>query len=298
MTTTSYSTDTATTSTTTTTTNIMMDTSGDCVDHIPLIDLSLPETIIVQQLMTAFTTIGFATLIHHGVSSTLRHQVFQASQSFFQLPLCQKSKYQYQHPTSNRGYIPSGSEHHDNHLEEGRSPTMDGKETMDIGWDAEVGYTNQWPLELSEQSFKNVLLEYFDTMDALQLRLMRYVAIGLGVHPPEYLTMRCNGRHENLRLLHYPSSTSATSDSFVRGNAHTDFGTLTLLVQDQVGGLKVQRTNGTWIDVKPMDDSIIVNVGDVRNFQRVIGCLHADSSLLYVSVAHTFKSGCCCCRRC
>jgi isopenicillin N synthase-like dioxygenase len=242
----------------------MTETNG-CVDHIPVIDLSLPESIIVQDLMSAFTTIGFATLIHHGVSSSLRQQVFQASQSFFQLPLSQKLQYQYQHPTSNRGYIPCGWEHHDHHLEEGRQPSMDGKETMDIGWDDEVGYTNQWPSELSEISFKNVMLRYFDTMDTLQLRLMRYVALGLGVQPPDYLTRRCNGHHENLRLLHYPSmSTTTTSDSVVRGNAHTDFGTLTLLVQDQVGGLKVQRTDGTWIDVESMDDAIIVNVGDVR----------------------------------
>jgi isopenicillin N synthase-like dioxygenase len=257
MTTTSHSTYTASITTT------MTDTNACGVDHIPVIDLSLPETTIVQQLMTAFTTIGFATLIHHGVPSTLRQQVFQASQSFFQLPLSPKLQYQYQHPTSNRGYIPCGSEHHDDHLEKGLTPSMDGKETMDIGWDDEVGYKNQWPSELSETSFKKVLLEYFDTMDALQLRLMRYVAMGLGVDPPDLLTNKCNGRHENLRLLHYPS-TSVTSDSVVRGNAHTDFGTLTLLVQDQVGGLKVQRTDGTWLDVAPTDDSIIVNVGDVR----------------------------------
>jgi isopenicillin N synthase-like dioxygenase len=236
-----------------------MDTSS--VDRIPVIDLSQEDAAIVEELMTAFTTIGFATLINHGVPSTLRQQTFAASQSFFQLPLAQKLQYQYVDQSSNRGYIRCGSEHHDDYLQHGQAKQMDCKETMDIGWDAEDSYQNQWPNELPEASYKSVLLEYFETMDALQLRLMKYVAMGLEVDP-DYLVQRCNGHHENLRLLHYPSTVASGG---IRGNAHTDFGTLTLLVQDQVGGLKVQRTDGTWIDVEPTENSIIVNVGDVRS---------------------------------
>ncbi|KAG7365049.1 2-oxyglutarate/Fe(II) oxygenase [Nitzschia inconspicua] len=233
-----------------------MDTSG--LDKIPVINLSQDDATIVNELMTAFTIIGFATLVNHGVPQTLRQQTFSASELFFQLPLSQKLQYQYIDQASNRGYIRCGSEHHDDYLDEGKLAETDCKETMDIGWDSEEGYENRWPKELPDTTFKNVLLEYFETMDKLQLRLMKYVAMGLGL-APDYLVQRCNGHHENLRLLHYPS----TNASGVRGNAHTDFGTLTLLVQDQVGGLKVQRTDGTWINVEPTENSIIVNVGDM-----------------------------------
>lgn len=244
------------------------DTSG--VKKIPVIDLSQEDDTIVKELMTAFTTIGFATLINHGVAKELRTNTFAASKSFFQLPLAQKLQYQYVDQESNRGYIRCGSEHHDDHLVEGKSAEMDCKETVDMGYDLEPGYKNQWPSELSEGSYKNVLLDYFETMDALQLRLMKYVAVGLGVDP-SYLVERCDKHHENLRLLHYP----ATHASGIRGNAHTDFGTITLLVQDQVGGLKVQRTDGTWIDVEPTENSIIVNVGDVSilKYEKDCSCL-------------------------
>jgi isopenicillin N synthase-like dioxygenase len=61
--------------------------------------------------------------------------------------------------------------------------------------------------------------------------------------------------------LHYPAEEHNTHT--IRGNIHSDFGTLTLLVQDAVGGLQVQRTDGTWIMVQPRANAIIVNVGDM-----------------------------------
>lgn len=272
-------------------------TSSDC--GIPVIDLSphRDETGIVSDLLDAFTTIGFCTLINHGISSDLFRKAFDASRIFFELPIETKLKYKYKTPSSNRGYIPYGAEKHDKD-KEGRLlgtadtkkdtlsnafPASDQKETMDIGFDCpdrsggdsgeEFFFKNQWPEELSSCDFREVLETYFEEMDTLHLRLMKYVGKGLAL-PDEggYLVQKCNEKHENLRLLHYPSIDIArTADAgaddipnpMVRGSAHTDFGTLTLLVQDKVGGLKVKRTDGIWIEVQPVKDSIIVNVGDM-----------------------------------
>jgi isopenicillin N synthase-like dioxygenase len=235
------------------------------MDTIPVIDLSQQdEDTTVRELMNALETIGFATLVHHGVPTDLMQQAFQASGQFFALDEATKLQYKYQDQSSNRGYIRCGAEHHDDHLSEEEQKQSDCKETMDIGYDQEEGYTNMWPHDhdhLDAAAFKRIMVEYFDTMDKLQLKLMRYIGLGLQLPDPDYLVRRCNGHHENLRLLHYPETRAGTFA--VRGNAHTDFGTLTLLVQDHVGGLKVQRTDGTWIDVQPTKDSIIVNVGDV-----------------------------------
>lgn len=258
---------------------------------IPVVDLSpdRDESEIVSELLGAFTTIGFCTLVGHGFPPEFFREAFRASKNFFGLPLEAKLGYKYKTPSSNRGYIPYGAETHDKD-KEGRplvavatttttatkdteettttavATKPDQKETMDIGYDDEhCVFRNEWPAELSPCDFREVLERYFEEMDALHLRLMGYVGRGLGL--PETgddssLVGKCNGKHENLRLLHYPSIEGSSSTT-TRGNAHTDFGTLTLLVQDGVGGLKVKRNDGTWIDVKPVDDSIVVNVGDM-----------------------------------
>lgn len=227
-------------------------------NSIPVIDLSKDEDIVIHELMGAFTTIGFATLIHHGVPSDTIQRAFEASKVFFGLAQNVKLKYKFQGHDSNRGYIAFGSETHD--LEAKCSPDM--KETLDIGKENEEGFQNKWPTELEDTSFRRDLLNYYQTMDGLYLRLVKWIGIGLKLPDPDYLVHRCDAQHENLRLLHYPALDD-TSDEVVRGNIHTDFGTLTLLAQDQVGGLKVRRKDGLWLSVKPVPDAIVVNVGDM-----------------------------------
>jgi isopenicillin N synthase-like dioxygenase len=231
-------------------------------DDIPRIDLSQDETVVVEELMTALQSIGFATLVNHGVEPGTLQSAFGASKDFFSLPLDTKQGYKFQGHESNRGYITMGSETHD--LQADCPP--DPKETFDIGKEDEPGFGNFWPEELKETPFRKDLLDYFQSMDGLYLRLMRLIGTGLQLPDPEYLVQRCNAQHENLRLLHYPAlleRDSTNSKPRVRGNVHTDFGTLTLLVQDQVGGLQVRHANGTWIHVQPVPHAIIVNVGDM-----------------------------------
>jgi isopenicillin N synthase-like dioxygenase len=89
------------------------------------------------------------------------------------------------------------------------------------------------------------------------------IAIGLKLPDPDFLVKRSNNQHENLRLLHYHSLPPDHPNKMIRGNVHTDFGALTLLVQDAVGGLRVKNVQGDWINVEPIPHSIIVNVGDM-----------------------------------
>ena len=220
-----------------------------------MIDLSQKDDVIIQQLMDAFTTIGFCTLINHSDDTSFIEDAFSASKQFFQLPLDTKQKYAYTSQESNRGYIAYGQETHD------RFGTVlpDVKETFDIGFEGDVEYENMWPDELASTSYKDTLINYFTTMDRLFLKLLGFLAIGLGLDK-DYLVQKCNQNHENLRLLHYPS---LDDPNRVRGNIHTDFGVLTLLVQDSVGGLKVKHMDGSWISVTPRPGSIVVNVGDM-----------------------------------
>ncbi len=228
--------------------------------NIPVVDLSLDQDQVVQELMEALTTIGFATLVNHGLPEELLPKALAASKSFFGLPSEVKHKYKFQGSESNRGYIGVGSETLD--VVNGNNTTTMLKESLEIGKEDEPGLYNEWPDELKSTPFREDLLNYFNTMDALHLEIMRLIGIGLKLEDPNYLVDRCNGRHENLRLLHYPALSEENAMAS-RANLHTDYGTITLLAQDKVGGLQALTIDGTWIDVTPVENSIVMNVGEM-----------------------------------
>jgi isopenicillin N synthase-like dioxygenase len=249
-----------------------------------------------------------------------------ASRRFFSLPLPAKRKRAYRGHDSNCGYIGLGMESHagdrqqPGERDEGASLSVsrrapdyhggaDRKETFDIGPDLEPGDAGDatapaaatpWPTAELGEGFRDTMRAYFEACHRLHLRLLRLIALGLGLPRPDVLVSRCDGRHCNLRLLHYPelalpttaplSSPSPSNDRgdddgrvVVRGARHTDFGTLTLVAQDDVGGLRVQpiardecsrpqalseessisNHESRWISVKPVEGALVVNVGDM-----------------------------------
>ena len=229
---------------------------------IPVIDLSKPDEDVAKELVAAFQTIGFATLIHHGIPLNQMEDAFQASSKFFALSPEEKLKYKYQGHKSNRGYIPFMSETHE-HV------SADIKETFDLGTQGEAQYTTPWPDELKETPFQRDLLTYYHSCETVFLRMMKLIGVGLNIQDSGYFADRSQKKHCNLRLLHYPAvkkSPDITVDddeTIIRGARHTDFGTLTLLAQDGTGGLRVQHLDGSWSFVPPVPGSLIVNVGDM-----------------------------------
>ena len=229
---------------------------------IPVIDMSQPDERVSSDLYAALTTTGFATLIHHGISKSLRERVFDSSKAFFSLSMEEKQKCGYQGHRSNRGYIGIGKECHESAL------AADVKETYDLHVDECSGETQPWPTPSTGpmEQFQRDMVEYFDAMDQLHLTIMRLIEIGLGL-PQNYLVERCNERHENLRLLHYPAmqvqQDTGNDKLRSRGAVHTDYGTITLLIQDDVGGLRVKCRDDTWVNVHPVPDAVVVNVGDM-----------------------------------
>eukprot|EP00522_Entomoneis_paludosa_P018764 CAMPEP_0172467146 /NCGR_PEP_ID=MMETSP1065-20121228/58062_1 /TAXON_ID=265537 /ORGANISM="Amphiprora paludosa, Strain CCMP125" /LENGTH=354 /DNA_ID=CAMNT_0013224201 /DNA_START=17 /DNA_END=1081 /DNA_ORIENTATION=- len=244
--------------------------------EIPVISLDQKDA--AQALVRAFETIGFATLIDHGVDPSSMQAAFHASSQFFSLPTSTKMESKYQSHSSNRGYIPFQAESHDHH----QNP--DHKETFDIGWDggdddeskekiAEVNengsseFTTPWPKEEVAPNMKEHLVAYFQACNTLNLRVMRLLGEGMELDDVDFFVKRCNEKHCNLRLLHYPELIEPQylkEPVLVRGQKHTDFGTVSLLAQDSVGGLRVQKRGETqWFPVPPVANSFVVNVGDM-----------------------------------
>lgn len=201
------------------------------VASIPVIDFSAEkaEIALAQEVVQIFKTVGFATLINHGIDAATIEKGFAASKSFFEMPLETKLKYKYVSHETNRGYIQPGLE---NHKTTGVADEQ--KETFDIGKEGEQGYGTPWPQELAHTGFKEDLLQYFQEFNRLNLRLMRLIALGLGLSDPDYFVSRCDGQHCNLRLLHYLElSRTVKGVTIQRGARHTDYGSITLLCQVQ-----------------------------------------------------------------
>ena len=91
---------------------------------------------------------------------------------------------------------------------------------------------------------------------------MRVMAAGLNL-PREFFTQRHRGQNVTLRYLHYPAGLAAESAAQFGAGAHTDYGSITLLYQDDVGGLEVLGRDAGWHLAPAVPDALLVNIGDL-----------------------------------
>ena len=220
---------------------------------------------------------GFFYVAGHGVDPDLIAGAFEQSRGFFGLPLARKQALAIERVGGNRGY--SGMLHEA--LDPGRGPDM--KEAFNVGFeiapddpDLLAGQPfrslNAWP---SLPGFRETLLTYYDACAGLGARLHRAFARDLGLDP-NFFAAKFDRPMATLRLLHYPAA-PAGSQPRTGAGAHTDYGNLTLLATDDVGGLEVRARNGEWIEAPVVPGAFIVNIGD---------CLMRWTNDIYVSTPH------------
>ncbi|KAJ5313007.1 hypothetical protein N7508_003837 [Penicillium antarcticum] len=193
---------------------------------------------------------GFFQITGHHVPLDLQRRVMNCSRRFFDLPLEEKLKIDKNHNSFNRGYELLRSQM----LEVGTGPEL--KEGLYIGEEIPTDHPyylenklnsgpNQWPLTVPEkEEFQKTTMEYYH--EVFELAKMFW----------EFATMR---------YLHYPAQPKDTDEKLNRGiGAHTDFGCITLLLQDEVDGLQVlDAPTGQWLDVKPVPGAYVVNLGNL-----------------------------------
>lgn len=180
-----------------------------------------------------------------------------SAKDFFQLSREEKDKVSKDNNTWHRGYERMGSQI----LEEGTRPEL--KEGFYLG--AEIPEThpyfvgkklnsgpNQWPPGLGDglEQFRSTTMTYYDSTLRLASHLMKALALSLDLDE-NFFEDFLDGTVATMRLLHYPPQPKDADEKLTRGiGAHTDFGAITMLLQDTVDGLQVwDQKHETWIDV-------------------------------------------------
>ncbi len=221
---------------------------------LPLIDLSDLPGVAAQRIDAALREHGFFAVTGHGVPAGVVNAAFAAGQAFFALPEATKRRWHIDGWPLKRGFDPVGWQA----LDPGTPPDI--KESFYLGVEA-IG-PNQWPDPTLLPNFKTALTSYSRHMEVLARRLMGLFEQALGLPPawfnPHMLQPTCT-----TRLLHYPPQPAVVAPGQIGCGAHTDWGALTLLTQDDAGGLQVQRADGTWLDVTPTPGALVVNAGDL-----------------------------------
>lgn len=218
---------------------------------IPVLDLGQAQP---QQIDAALREAGFFAITGHGVAQATVDAAFDAGHRFFALSEADKQRWHIDGWPLKRGFDPIGWQS----LDPANPP--DVKESFYLG--VETIGPNQWPDESLVPGFRAAMTAYSAAMDGLALRLMGLFAQALG-QPPAFFDGYMRHPTCTTRLLHYPPQPALAAPGQIGCGAHTDWGALTLLAQDDAGGLQVQRADGSWLDITPVPGAFVVNVGDM-----------------------------------
>jgi isopenicillin N synthase-like dioxygenase len=221
---------------------------------------------VAERLRAACLDNGFFYVVNHGVPENLIDALFDETRRFFDSSAATKSAVDKSLSFCQRGFESMRAQT----LEAGAPPDL--KESFYIGPELSLDDPsvvagrfnhgpNQWPAGMP--GFRPVMEAYFTTMLALSGKLMTGLALALDLDE-DYFTGYCTNAHATLRLLHYPPQPANAAPGEKGAGAHSDFGGITLLLQDQAGGLQVQgKTAGEWIHATPIPGAFVVNLGDM-----------------------------------
>ncbi len=208
---------------------------------------------------------GFLYIVDHGIPRDMTEAVFAETKRFFALPIEQKMHVDMALSPYHRGYEPLRGQV----LESGTPPDVKegfylGNELSEDDPRVRAGLfdhgPNQWPETLP--GFRETLDAYFAEMEALCRLTMRALALALAL-PEDYFEHFCDASVSNLKLLHYPPQPANPRPEEKGCGAHTDWGAITYLLQDDAGGLQVWDQVHGWIDAPPVEGAYVLNLGDL-----------------------------------
>jgi isopenicillin N synthase-like dioxygenase len=220
---------------------------------------------LARQLDATFSTLGFCYFRDIGVDQALVDGLFAASRRFHALP--EVAKRALTMNATHRGYMaPNSSVLVTSSVANVRRPNyseslmiMHEVAPDDPRWGLDVHGPNQWP-DLA--GFRDAITAYERAINAFCLRLLRPLALALDL-PGDWFAPFFDRPTTFLRLLHYPPQPPDAPDDAFGSAPHTDYGFITILCQDNQGGLEVRGSDGVWLPAPPLPGTFVVNVADM-----------------------------------
>jgi isopenicillin N synthase-like dioxygenase len=241
------------------------------IDIAPLLDPAADADDVAAtsaRIADACVSHGFLQIVGHGIDPGLRRGLHDAAAAFFALDPEEKDRISMRHGGAAwRGWFPVGDE-----LTAG---VPDDKEGLYFG--AELAPDdprvvarrplhgpNQFPRRPAELG--PLVLDWMDRVTVVGRAVLSGIAVSFGLDR-DWFDRWCAEPTVLFRIFHYPPPAPEFVGSWGVAE-HTDYGLLTLLVQDDTGGLEV-RVDGDWVEVPPTPDAIVCNLGDM--LERVTG---------------------------
>ncbi|GES33549.1 2-oxoglutarate and iron-dependent oxygenase domain-containing protein [Streptomyces angustmyceticus] len=251
--------------------------------YVPVIDLAsalggdaADRRAVADAIGETCETSGFLVVVGHGVPAETLTRMYDATREFFALPQEQKEalRSDARDPLM-RGFGRKGSlaaSNADATVEEERA-RPDLSETFTYNRLGDPGDTslpptagaglrlpNKWP---ALPGFEDAYRAYYARMEDLAVEIMRLFALALRL-PEDWFDAKVDRHMTNLTANYYPAQPVAPDPGQLRKGVHSDWGSLTLLYQDDApGGLQVRDKNGDWLDVPVIPGSFVVNIGDL-----------------------------------
>lgn len=239
--------------------------------YIPKVDISPLYSLnsadwqdVATEIDAACQNSGFFYITGHNISTERIAELRQLSETFFALPHEEKLRIDITCTRHHRGYGSFGTEQLD--------PERPGdfKETFDMGRNLPEEHPDviaQKPLHGPNQypdiaGFQEIMETHYWDMIELGKTILRGLAVALKIDP-DFFADKFTAPISVLRFIHYPEIALKSDSEQIGAGAHTDYGCITILHQDQVGGLQVKNRRGEWLDATPVEGSFVINIGDM-----------------------------------
>jgi len=242
-------------------TSLQSDISGiPVIDIGPLRNNSNPLP-VARALHHASREVGFIYIRNHGIPEKVIEETRAVGLAFFHHRESEKNTIAIN--SAHRGFLQCGGSKMRTDL------AADLKESFLWGYEAPGGKnpddhplrgSNRWPTFMP--GLQSLAMTYFDHSHRVAKHLMTGFALSLNL-PPDAMLKTSAKPLSRASFVYYPPQDLASEEKRFGVGPHTDFGVLTVLCQDAVGGLEIKALDGSWIPAPPIPGTLVVNVGDL-----------------------------------
>ena len=236
-------------------------------DHIPVIDLAPMAgggvRGVAEAMRAASQGAGFFYVTNHGVPEASIEAAQGAARAFFARP--ERDKDRVAVNALHRGFVAMGEATLRDDVEADRKESFVwglelGPDDPDVRAGKALMGPNLWPADMPQM--RAALYGWYEAIGSCARTILRALAVGLDL-PETYFVTRFEKPLARGALVHYPPHPKDAGAGTFGTAAHTDYGGITVVWQDDSGGLEVENRDGEWVPAHPIPGALVVNIGDL-----------------------------------